>query len=84
MKSDTNIMEIWAKAQVVYGYDPTKYRKDRYGSWIAFIAYGNISHDYGWEIDHIIPVSMGGEDHPDNMQPLHWKRNRSKSNNLFI
>ena len=34
------------------------------------------------EIDHIIPVSKGGETVPSNLQTLCWKCNRSKSNKL--
>ena len=34
------------------------------------------------EIDHIIPVSKGGETEPDNLQTLCWRCNRSKSDSL--
>ncbi|KUG25132.1 hypothetical protein ASZ90_005048 [hydrocarbon metagenome] len=37
---------------------------------------------YGWEIDHIIPLSLGGTDDIANLQPLHWENNRKKSDNL--
>ena len=35
------------------------------------------------EIDHIIPVSKGGETVPSNLQTLCWKCNRSKSNKIL-
>ncbi|MCL1595850.1 HNH endonuclease [Parasutterella secunda] len=35
------------------------------------------------EIDHIIPVSKGGETIPSNLQTLCWKCNRSKSNKIL-
>jgi 5-methylcytosine-specific restriction endonuclease McrA len=35
----------------------------------------------GWEIDHIVPVSLGGSDDLDNLQPLWWKNNRRKGDN---
>ena len=34
------------------------------------------------EIDHIIPVSKGGETKEDNLQTLCWKCNRAKSNKI--
>lgn len=34
------------------------------------------------EIDHIIPVSKGGETEPDNLQTLCWRCNRSKSDSM--
>lgn len=34
------------------------------------------------EIDHIIPVSKGGETKEENLQTLCWKCNRSKSNRI--
>lgn len=35
------------------------------------------------EIDHIIPVSKGGETIEDNLQTLCWKCNRAKSNKII-
>lgn len=37
--------------------------------------------EYGWEIDHIKPSSLGGSDGLYNLQPLQWENNRSKSDN---
>lgn len=34
------------------------------------------------EVDHIVPVSKGGESIPWNLQTLCWKCNRSKSNKI--
>jgi len=68
----------WQKALIVPGYDPSVFRKDRFGWWIAWGEYGKLS-EYGWEIDHTLPVALGGSEAPANLQALHWKCNRSKS-----
>jgi len=73
---------VWNKATAVAGYDPARYRQDRYGLWIAFDEYGKCS-EYGWEIDHIHPSSLGGLNYLGNLQPLHWRNNRTKSNRLL-
>jgi len=73
---------IWQKATIVPGYDSTRYRKDRHGWWIAYDEYGQLT-TYGWEFDHIRPSSLMGSDEVSNLQPLHWRANRAKSNRLI-
>ncbi|MFN9492952.1 MAG: HNH endonuclease signature motif containing protein [Sphingobacteriales bacterium] len=44
--------------------------------------YGNTNSRYGWEVDHIKPVSKDGKDDLQNLQPLQWENNRYKSDNF--
>ena len=74
------ITAVWEKAQAVCGYGPNKFRRDRCGAWIEKAFYGTKS-EFGWEIDHIVPVVQGGQDNLSNLQPLHWKNNRGKGDN---
>ena len=32
-------------------------------------------------MDHILPVSAGGDDNPVNLRPMHWKNLQSKGDN---
>lgn len=72
---------VWAKGQVVSGYDPRQIRKDACGAWIRRSDYGRTDSQYGWEIDHVQPVSRGGTDNLSNLQPLRWENNRTKGDN---
>lgn len=60
------------------GFDPTSIRMDACGAPIKRWDYGQTS-EFGWEIDHIKPVSLGGGDEINNLQPLHWQNNRHKA-----
>ena len=71
---------IWAKAQRVQGYNENVYRTDIYGALMCFGQYGQTSQ-YGWEVDHIVPVARGGSDALSNLQPLYWENNRKKGDN---
>ena len=72
-------LAAWQKGVIVHTHDPNKFRKDRFGNWIEWNDYGKTS-DYGWEIDHIVPTSLGGLLGPTNEVATHWKANRMKSN----
>lgn len=79
-------IELWEKARAIEGYDSTKYRQDACGAWIVYDEYKNRDSDYGWEIDHIFPLSkLNGINVPEdlidnisNLRPLNWKNNVSK------
>jgi hypothetical protein len=70
-------IEAWGKCLVPPGYDGSIWRWDAFGSVICWSDYGSRSAEYGWEIDHIVAVSLGGSDHPSNLRALHWRNNAS-------
>jgi len=74
---EQTIAAVWRKGRTDPRYSPDVYRLDAYGSWMQRSAYGTTS-EYGWEIDHVVPVSKGGADFMFNLQPLNWRNNRTK------
>ena len=76
--SEYTIQKVWEKGKVVSGNDPNVWRDDQCGAWIGRAYYGNRNSQYGWEIDHIAPVSEGGGDELSNRRPLQWGNNVSK------
>ncbi len=75
---------VWYKATPIPGLDNNIWRKDRDGLTICFNDHGNTNSNYGWEIDHIYPTSLGGPDSLDNLQPLHWRSNRTKGDKFLF
>ena len=72
-KPDPNT--VWLKGHIIEGYDPNVWRRDDYGNAIRRTDYGNRQSDWGWEIDHILAVTLGGADHISNLRPLHYRAN---------
>ena len=78
------VQHVWEKAIEVTGVDGKLWRKDIAGAWISRRLYGKRFSEYGWEIDHIKPVTEEGHHSGDedlgNLQPLQWENNKSKAN----
>lgn len=80
--SEDVVWQVWAK-----GYqssnDPIMWRKDECGAWIFRGDYRRKDTEFGWEIDHIIPIQDGGTDDIPNLRPLHWENTeRNKDGSL--
>ncbi len=78
--SDIQIRRVWEKAMEIPNENPVYWRKDKYGNVISFRGYGNQNSKFGWQIDHSKPLSKGGTNHINNLQPLFWKENNLKGN----
>lgn len=70
------LWRVWEKAQIIPGINSRVRRRDRYGFYIDWAEYGKRTL-FGWEIDHIVPVSRGGSDDLRNLRPLHWENNQA-------
>ena len=46
---------------------------------VCHLCSGRIQVGEGWEVEHIIPLSMGGDDFGDNLAPAHVKCHRGKT-----
>lgn len=76
--------QIWEKAFVSEGFDPNLIRKDCCGALILKSEFGNYNSKFGWVIDHVFPVSRGGDDNIKNLRPMQWENNTSKGNDFPV
>ena len=79
---DKQKLLVWKKGSKIRDEDPDELRSDICGNVIKYSDYGNTASKYGWEIDHIVPVKHDGKDNLSNLQPLQWKNNRRKRDQL--
>lgn len=84
MYNEETIQQVWEKGRIVAGYDSAIIRKDPCGAWIMRNDYGNTNSKFGWEIDHIYPESLGGDDNLLNLRPMHWENNKSKGDDYPV
>lgn len=76
--SEEEKLSVWAKGTEAPPNDPRAWRRDVCGYFMYYDAYGNRNSKYGWEVDHIKPIQMGGTDDLSNLQPLWWETNSQK------
>lgn len=76
--TEDEINAVWDKASKQPSNNPDVFRKDYAGAWIKRDDYGKREKTYGWEIDHLKPLSKNGTDDIDNLYPVHWRNNEKK------
>lgn len=81
MEYSENLIEsVWNKGISIEGYDSNLIRQDACGAWILKEAYSKANNDFAWGVEHIMPVSMGGDDNIDNLRPMNTRNIQSKAN----
>ena len=71
---DLRTLAVWWKAKPIPGFPSAEWRHDQFGRPIRYQEFGSRSSKFGWFIDQVVPAERGGEDHIDNLRPLHWER----------
>ena len=73
---EATIEAVWRKGKIGLTHSASV-RKDVCGASMQRTKHGK-TEQFGWEIDHIKPVALGGMDDLNNLQPLQWENNRHK------
>ncbi|MEY5049181.1 MAG: hypothetical protein RLZZ175_2540 [Bacteroidota bacterium] len=81
LREVNNIKLLQSKYKSPINLDPDEYRIDDLGAIIKKSEYGNQT-EFGWTIDHMFPLSKGGDDNIRNLQLLHWKNNELKGDDF--
>jgi 5-methylcytosine-specific restriction endonuclease McrA len=76
---EDRIQAAWDNVPALFGYTILKLDCD--GRLISRYEYGK-SSTLGWEIDHIIPICVGGSDAPWNVRARHHSANRGAGGTL--
>ena len=71
---ETIIEAVWDRAPLSSDHPPM--RLDPYGSLIWRHGYGNTNSKFGWQIRRKHPLSKGGKDELENLQPVQWENIR--------
>ena len=72
--------EIWNKGIPKKGYDSNLIRQDACGAWILKEAFAKTDNDFAWDIDYILPKSLGGDERMENLRPMNRMNVVSKGN----
>ena len=73
-------LKVWIKGRTDLGYNGNFYRRDAFGAWMQYSAFGDTLSFFGWEIGFIKPLEEGGTSDLSNLQPLQWHNNRRRGN----
>jgi len=46
---------------------------------VCHICSGHIDKDQSWDVEHVIPLAMGGDNEPGNLRPAHSKCHAAKT-----
>lgn len=78
MATKKDVENAWNRAATIRGKAPDVWRRDELRNPIRRGSYGT-QGEFGWEVDHRKPKAKEGTDHGRNLRALHWKANRTKS-----